>query len=93
MYVGELGPSLPVSAGVPNLGARVGIYTVHNRRLARLGDALPGTEPGRFVAPHTIAVDSRGDVYVGEVSWTMYGRQLDPPREVRSFQKLRRVPG
>ena len=93
VYVGELGPSLPVSAGVPNLGARVGIYTVHNRRLARLGDALPGTEPGRFVAPHTIAVDSRGDVYVGEVSWTMYGRQLDPPREVRSFQKLKRITG
>jgi NHL repeat-containing protein len=93
VYVGELGPSLPVSAGTPNLGARVGVYTVHNRLLARLGDALPGVEPGRFVAPHTIAVDSRGDVYVGEVSWTMYGRQLDPPREVRSFQKLKRITG
>ncbi len=93
VYVGELGPSLPVSTGVPNLGARVGVYTLRNQRLARLGDRLPGTEPGRFVAPHSIAVDSRGDVYVGEVSWTMYGRQLDPPREVRSFQKLARAAG
>ena len=24
-------------------------------------------EPGQFVAPHTVAVDSHGDVYVGEV--------------------------
>ncbi len=71
----------------------MGVYTLRNQRLARLGDRLPGTEPGRFVAPHSIAVDSRGDVYVGEVSWTMYGRQLDPPREVRSFQKLARASG
>jgi DNA-binding beta-propeller fold protein YncE len=91
VYVGELGPSLPVSQGIPNLGARVGIYTLNNRLLARLGDSLPGTEPQQFTAPHSIAVDSFGDVYVGEVSWTMYGRLLEPPREVRSFRKLVRV--
>jgi hypothetical protein len=91
VYVGELGPSLPVSQGVANLGARVGIYTVENRLLSRLGDRFPGTEPHQFLAPHAIAVDSYGDVYVGEVSWTMYGRQLQPPREVRSLRKLVRV--
>ena len=91
VYVGELGPSLPVSQGIANLGARVGVYTLEDRLLTRLGDHLPGTEPNQFVAPHTIAVDSFGDVYVGEVSWTMYGRQLEPPREVRSFRKLARV--
>lgn len=91
VYVGELGPSLPVSQGFPNLGARVGIYSLDNRLLARLGDQLPGTEPQQFTAPHSIAVDSYGDVYVGEVSWTMYGRLLEPPREVRSFRKMVRV--
>jgi NHL repeat len=91
VYVGELGPSLPVSQGFPNLGARVAIYTLDNRLLARLGDQLPGTAPTQFLAPHCIAVDSYGDVYVGEVSWTMYARQLEPPREVRSFRKLVRV--
>jgi DNA-binding beta-propeller fold protein YncE len=91
VYIGELGPSLPVTVGVPNLGARVGIYTLRDQLVARLGDPLPGTEPGQFIAPHSITTDSRGDLYVGEVSWTMYGRQLEPPREVRSFQKLARV--
>ena len=89
--MGELGPSLPVSAGVANLGARVGIYTLRDQLLARLGDRLPGEGAGQFLAPHAIAVDSHGDVYVGEVSWTMYGRQLDPPREVRSLRKLVRI--
>jgi hypothetical protein len=91
VYVGELGPSLPVSQGFPNLGSRVGVYTLDNRLLARLGDELPGTGLHQFLAPHSIAVDSFGDVYVGEVSWTMFGRQLEPPREVRSFRKLVRV--
>jgi sugar lactone lactonase YvrE len=27
--------------------------------------------PGNFVAPHTLCVDSRGDLYVGEVTWTI----------------------
>jgi hypothetical protein len=91
VYVGELCPSLPVSEGVANLGARVGIYTTKNRLLARLGDRFPGSKPGQFVAPHAIAMDSRGDLYVGEVSWTIRGRNLDPPRELRSLQKLARV--
>lgn len=88
VYIGELGPSLPVTQGIPNMGARVGIYALDNRLLARLGDALPGEAPNQFLAPHCIAVDSYGDVYVGEVSWTMYGRMLEPAREARSFRKL-----
>ena len=38
-----------------------------------------------------VAVDSRDDVYVGEVSWTMRGQHLTPPRHLRSLQKLARV--
>jgi len=91
VYVGELGPGLAVSEGVANLGARVSVYTAGGQLLARLGDRFPGSEPGQFVAPHTIAVDSHGDVYVGEVSWTIRGRTLTPPRELRSLSKLVRV--
>jgi hypothetical protein len=36
-------------------------------------------------------VDSKGDIYVAEVSWTDYGRHMDPPRELRSTQKVVRV--
>ena len=58
------------------------------QRLARLGDVRPGEAPGQFVAPHGLAVDSRGDMYVGEVSWSAYGRLLDPPRTARCMRKL-----
>ena len=30
----------------------------------------PGLEPGKFLAPHGLAIDSKGDIYVGEVSYT-----------------------
>ena len=91
IYVGELSSSVSVSEGIHNLGARLQIFTPAGERLARIGAPLPGSGPGEFVAPHTVAVDSRGDVYVGEVSYTIRGRQLTPPRELRSLQKFARV--
>ncbi len=78
-------------ADAPSVGHRVSIYDKSGQLLDRLGDPNWGEEPGRFVSPHGINLDSRGDVYVGEVSWTMMGRTLDPPRELRSLQKLVRV--
>ena len=59
--------------------------------LARLGHPEEGEGPGKFIAPHGIAVDSRGDIYVGEVSYTISGSKLDPPRELKSLKKLRKV--
>ena len=37
-----------------------------------------GEKPGEFVAPHGVAVDSRGDFYVAEVSWTGAGQDENP---------------
>jgi DNA-binding beta-propeller fold protein YncE len=91
VYVGQLPTQLDLNADYPNLGACVTVHDLTGRRLARLGAARPGDGPGQFTAPHGIAVDSRGDVYVGEVSWSGYGRRLDPPRTFRSFRKLVRV--
>ncbi len=90
-YIGELGPGLPVNKEIPNVGHRVSILTAEGKVLARLGDIRAGEAPGQFIAPHGIAVDSRGDIYVGEVSWTIAGRHLNPPRELRSLQKLRKL--
>lgn len=87
-YIGELGPGLPVNKEIPNIGNRLTILTTEGKVLARLGDRLPGEAPGQFIAPHGIALDSHGDIYVGEVSWTTAGRRLSPPRELRSLQKL-----
>jgi DNA-binding beta-propeller fold protein YncE len=91
IYIGELCSSVGVSEGIQNLGGRLQIFTPAGERVARIGAPLPGSGPGEFVAPHAVAVDSRGDVYVGEVSYTIRGRQLTPPRELRSLQKFVRV--
>ena len=87
-YVGQLPTHLSVNADYPNLGACVSLHDLTGRRLARLGDVYLGEEPGQFTAPHGLAVDSHGDLYVGEVSWSAYGRRLDPPRTARCFRKL-----
>ena len=87
-YIGELAPSLSVNNNYPNLGPRISIYNLSGERLGRLGDKRPGEEPYQFWAPHGIAVDSRGDLYIGEVSWTFAGRNMIPPKELRSFRKL-----
>ena len=76
----------------PNLGPRLSIVDAKGKLLARLGgEAGPGLETGKFIAPHGLAVDSRGDIYVGEVSWTIMGQHLKPPRELRSLQKLKKL--
>jgi DNA-binding beta-propeller fold protein YncE len=90
-FVGELGPGLGVNKDAPNLGNRLDVYDKTGKRLARLGDIFPGEKPGQFIAPHGLAIDSRGDIYVGEVSWTIMGQHLKPPRELRSLQKLKKL--
>ena len=78
-------------SGDPKLGPRVTVLDGAGTVKARLSDESFGDEPGRFYAPHGIAVDSRGDVYVAEVAWSEYGRLMEPPRELRSLQKLIRT--
>jgi DNA-binding beta-propeller fold protein YncE len=87
-YVGELASQLAVNEHFPNLGPRISIYTLGGERLARLGDIRPGEAPHQFWAPHGIAVDSTGSLYVAEVSWSAFGSRMDPPRELTSFRKL-----
>jgi hypothetical protein len=94
-FVGELGPGLAVNRGYRNLGPRLSIVSSSGELIARLGgENGPGAEAGRFYAPHGLAVDSRGDIYVGEVSYTNWPSSFgDAPRPawLRSLQKLARV--
>jgi len=95
--VGELGPTLNFSRGAPNLGPRLSVLDRRGRLITRL-EVTPamGLGPGQFISPHGLATDSRGDIYVGEVSVTGWP-QLFPdepmPRPVRGLQKLVRVGG
>jgi DNA-binding beta-propeller fold protein YncE len=96
--IGELGPGMPVNRKVPNLGPSLTIVDAKGKRIARLGgENGPGLETGKFLAPHGIALDSRGDIYVGEVGVTDWKTSFPdtpmPPevRKVRCLQKLEKV--
>jgi DNA-binding beta-propeller fold protein YncE len=92
-YVGELGPALDVNIKAPNLGPRISILSNEGKVLSRFGEL--GGGPGQFWSPHGLAVDSHGDIYVGEVSFTAFPRYNDgrapPPEGVRCLQKYRRI--
>lgn len=95
-YVGEMGPYLASNLGWPNLGPRISIVSSKGRILARLAvSPSAGTGAGQFISPHSIAVDSRGDIYVGDVAYTGWpslfpGQPL--PSELPVIRKLEKVP-
>jgi DNA-binding beta-propeller fold protein YncE len=94
-YIGEIGPYLGFNRGAPNLGPRITIVDNKGQLLARLGkEPTAGIKPGQFLSPHGIAVDSHGDLYVGEVAVTAWpslfpGQPI--PRPIRSLQKFIKV--
>ena len=90
-YVGEYFAGIDANSIGTQLGPRVTVFDKKGTVLARLGDESYGDEPGRFYSPHGISVDSKGDIYVAEVSWSDYGQRMDPPKELRSLQKLVKV--
>ena len=76
-----------------NIGPRVSLWTLDGKRIARVGDATRGNA-SQFTAPHGVAVDSRGDIYVGEVARTAMKNQGTPipdEQDIRCMQKLVRL--
>ncbi|WP_170160484.1 hypothetical protein [Prauserella muralis] len=53
-----------------DLPGRVTVFRPGRDRRRPLGRVDHNARPGTFVAPHAIAVDSVGDVYVAEVTGT-----------------------
>ncbi len=93
-FVGELGP-LPANTRYHNLGPRISVVGKNGRLLSRIGGMTAGHGPADFIGPHGIAADTKGDVYVGEVSrtfWSFFWPDIPVPAEVRCLRKLRRVP-
>ena len=91
IYIGELPGMLGESPTPPGMGHRISVLSPKGELLARFGHPDEGEEPGKFIAPHGIGVDSHGDIYVGEVSFTIRGRNMDPPKELRSLSKLSKL--
>src|SRR5688572_949081 len=95
-YVGEIGPYYEFNRGAPNLGPRVSILSNEGTLLARIsGMPAAGTGRGQFLSPHGMAVDSRGDLYVGEVSnnaWRSLFPGVPAPDALRTLQKFEKVP-
>jgi hypothetical protein len=87
LYIGELSAPLPYK-DAPGVGHRVTILDLHGQMRCQFGDPYEGEGPGQFIGPHGVCVDSRGDIYVGEVSYTIRGSHENPLREMRSFQKF-----
>jgi hypothetical protein len=71
--------------------AHVAVLDLDGRLLARWGGPDPSA-PGSFIAPHSIAVDSRGHVYVAEVTHTVGVSCGVVPADCHTFQKFVPIP-
>jgi DNA-binding beta-propeller fold protein YncE len=96
VYVSELGRRpgpRPCSLGdAPEQPGQVSVYDLQGGLVARFGASESAREaPGNFVAPHCIAVDSRGALYVGEVTYTIGVRPGLVPADCHTFQKFERA--
>ena len=91
VYVGELGSGMSVNRNMPNIGPRITVLNTDGVKLASLGSLGFGLNPGQFIAPHGISVDSQNDLYLSEVSWTNLKSLGCEQNNVRSFQKLENI--
>ena len=104
VYVGDLGWGMPVNRDHPNIGPWITVLNTKGERLARIGHMGYGLNVGQFMAPHGICLDSRDNIYLGEVAWTNVQSQsshkiggddsncgTEQSEGVRSFQKLVKV--
>jgi DNA-binding beta-propeller fold protein YncE len=76
---------------VTELCERISILTIDGKLLARWTSGEQNKETALFMAPHSIAVDSQGDIYVGESSMSHLGGGVN--RGTRALQKFSRVVG
>ena len=95
VYIGEMSwdPGFSRLSGVPWTESRPAQMTVRDIQgnvLARWGSP-DACAPGSFVSPHGIWVDSRGDLYVGEVTHTALSNVGRSEPGCHSLQKFVRL--
>ena len=94
VYVSELwwrvGQSSFVHGSIKHdLPGRVSVLDLKGNVLLRWCSA-DRCAAGNFIAPHTLCVDSRGDLYVGEVTYTYAVKNGLVPADAHTFQKFMR---
>jgi len=92
MYVSELGwragqRSFRNGAITREMPPRVSVLDANGTVVTRLGGPDP-CAPGSFCAPHGLAVDSNGDLYVAEVTNTIGVKPGLVPPDCHTMQKL-----
>jgi DNA-binding beta-propeller fold protein YncE len=85
MWPGTTAPSPAATGG------RVSVFDSDGQLLTRWGGGAIPCAPGDFYAPHDLCLDSRGDLYVGEVIWSAGGNQGVVPPDCHSLQKFARL--
>ena len=100
-YIGELSSAWWCQAArdlweicnQPGCGPRVSIYSLDGELRTTLLDNGQGEEPSQMIAPHGIAVNRRGDIYIGEVSATAgpWFPRKDKSKPFRTVLKLART--
>jgi len=70
---------------------RVTVMDMKGKVQARFGHEGERTAPGNFIAPHGICADSRGDIYVMEVTETFGVSRGQVPAGSHMLQKFARV--
>jgi DNA-binding beta-propeller fold protein YncE len=93
VYVAELGYRSAMwpgtTAPTPDAtGGRVSIFESGGKLLARWGGGSKPCAAGDFFAPHDLCLDSRGDLYVGEVVWSAGGDKGAVSLDCHALQKF-----
>jgi DNA-binding beta-propeller fold protein YncE len=73
-----------------NYPARISVLAPDGEVLARWGGGNP-CDPGVPCAPHSLALDSHGDLYVGEVTHAFAVSRGSVPPDCHTFQKFERI--
>jgi len=78
---------------VSELGRRVSIFNLDGTILSRWSGSEENNEDTLYISPHTISVDLKGDIYVGEVAaaYFAFHKIAGVDRKAKAIQKFVRI--